>query len=64
MKNQKITLQVPKNLLNEAMKATGEGITQTIKKGLEILAAHQAYEELRKYRGKVKFSYNYKALRD
>ncbi len=64
MKPQKITLQVPKPLLQKAMAATGQGITQTIKKGLEIVAAQRAYEELRKYRGKIKFSVDFKKLRE
>ena len=64
MKKKKITLEVPKTLLNKAMKATGEGITLTVKKALEAIIRNQAYEDLRKLRGKVKFSYNYKALRN
>jgi len=59
----KITIQIPDDLLKRAMKSTGEGITPTIRRGLELLAASQAYEELRKFRGKYKFSINLKELR-
>ncbi|KAB2838555.1 hypothetical protein F9K50_09060 [bacterium] len=59
----KITIQIPDDLLQRAMKSTGQGITPTIRRGLELLAASQAYEELRKLRGKYKFSIDIKELR-
>ncbi len=59
----KITIQIPEDLLKNAMKFTREGITPTIRRGLELLAASQAYEELRKWRGKVKFSLSLDELR-
>lgn len=59
----KITLQVPEELLNKAQKATGKGITATIKEGLALVAARQSFENLKKWRGKVKFSKSMKELK-
>jgi hypothetical protein len=61
--NQKITLEIPQDLLRKAQKSTGEGVTATVRRGLELLAASTAYEELRKLRGRVKFSIKLKELR-
>ncbi|HEX5235253.1 MAG TPA: hypothetical protein VFW25_07990 [Silvibacterium sp.] len=52
----KITVEVPAELLNKAQKASGAGITQTIRTGLELVAAGRAYERLLGLRGKVQFS--------
>ena len=62
--NRKITLELPEDLLLKAQKSTGEGITATVRRGLELLAASTAYTELRKLRGKVKFSVKLKELRN
>ncbi len=52
----KITVEVPPELLEKAQQATGEGITQTVRTGLELVAASQTYARLRQLRGKVRFS--------
>jgi hypothetical protein len=52
----KITVEVPEELLEKAQKAIGAGITQTVRTGLTLVAASQTYAELRKLRGKVRFS--------
>jgi hypothetical protein len=52
----KITIEVPPDLLDKAQKATGAGITQTVRTGLQLVAASQAYAQLRQLRGKVPFS--------
>lgn len=52
----KITVEVPEALLEKAQHATGAGITQTVRTGLQLLAASQAYGRLRQLRGKVRFS--------
>jgi hypothetical protein len=52
----KITIEVPPDLLDLAQKATGTGITQTVRTGLQLVAASQAYAQLRQLRGKVPFS--------
>ena len=60
---QKITAHISVNLLHEAQSVTGKGITETLKIALTHLARANAYEELRKMRGKVKFSINLENLR-
>lgn len=60
----KITVEVPGELLKKAQKATGLGITPTIRQGLQLLAATQAYEKLRQLKGKVKFSVYPDSLRE
>jgi hypothetical protein len=52
----KITVEIPKDLLHKAQQASGTGITQTIRTGLQLLAASKAYDNLRQLRGKVRFS--------
>jgi hypothetical protein len=60
---QKITAHIPTHLLHDAQEITGKGITETIKAGLEQLTRMQTYENLRHWRGKVKFSINLSELR-
>ncbi|MBS1839739.1 MAG: hypothetical protein JSS69_06395 [Acidobacteria bacterium] len=52
----KITVQLPRELLEKAQKASGSGVTQTIREGLQLVAASRTYAQLRSLRGKVKFS--------
>jgi hypothetical protein len=55
-KARKVTIEVPPDLLEKARRASGTGITQTIRTGLELVAASQTYAQLRQLRGKVRFS--------
>ena len=52
----KITVEIPPDLLAKAQRATGSGITQTVRTGLQLVAASEAYARLRQLRGKVRFS--------
>lgn len=52
----KITVEIPADLLDKAQRASGTGITQTVRTGLQILAASETYAKLRELRGKVNFS--------
>jgi hypothetical protein len=52
----KITIEIPAELLEKAQEASGTGITQTVRAGLQLVAASQAYARLRQLRGKVRFS--------
>jgi hypothetical protein len=52
----KITVEVPLDLLDKAQKSSGTGITQTVRTGLQLVAASQTYARLRQLRGKVRFS--------
>jgi hypothetical protein len=52
----KITVEIPHQLLEKAQKASGTGITQTVRTGLQLVAASRTYARLRQLRGKVRFS--------
>jgi hypothetical protein len=52
----KITVEVPEDLLEKAQRASGAGITQTVRTGLQLVAASHAYARLRELRGRVRFS--------
>jgi hypothetical protein len=52
----KITIEVPAELLERAQRASGSGITQTVRTGLQLVAASQAYARLRQLRGRVRFA--------
>ena len=60
---QKITVHVQKDLLRRAQRASKAGISDTVRKGLELLSAKEAYAELRKMRGKLKISVDLDELR-
>lgn len=52
----KITVEVPLDLLERAQQASGAGITQTVRTGLQLVAASRTYARLRKFRGKIRFA--------
>lgn len=52
----KITVEVPTDLLERAQRASGTGVTQTVRTGLSLVAASQAYARLRQWRGRVHFT--------
>lgn len=62
--DRKITVHVPADLLEQAKEATGQGVTATIRRGLELVAAARAYEQVRRLRGKVRFSVDLATLRE
>ena len=59
----KITIEIPEDLLEKAQEATGLGITQTVRTGLQLVAASQAYDRLLELRGKFKFSLTWEELK-
>ena len=59
----KITVQVPEADLQSAQAYTGEGVTDTVRAGLRTLANIRAQNELRKLRGKVKFSMTWQEMK-
>ena len=59
----KITDEVPEELLEKAQEASGEGITQTVRAGLQ-LAASRTYTHLLQLRGRVRFSRTAADLKD
>lgn len=62
-KMRKLTVLVPDDLVRRATRASKQGITPTVRRGLQIVAAQEAYERLRKLRGKVKFGLSWQELR-
>jgi hypothetical protein len=60
----KITVEIPPELLKKAQLASGTGITQTVRTGLQLVAASQTYGRLRALRGKVRFKLALADLRD
>ena len=60
----KITVHVPDDLLDRAQKATGEGITETIRQGLRLVAAGETFRRVSRLRGSVKFSLDLDRLRE
>jgi hypothetical protein len=59
----KLTILVPKDLLRRAQRATKAGATPTVRKGLELLAAHDVYDRLLALEGKVKFGLTWQEMR-
>jgi hypothetical protein len=64
MKNeQKVTVMLPKGLVQKAMKASGEGLTPTLRRGLELVAAKEAYRGLLKLKGKFDLGLDYEQVK-
>ncbi|HUF48871.1 MAG TPA: hypothetical protein VMM93_13725 [Vicinamibacterales bacterium] len=57
-------MELPAALLKRARASTGEGITGTIRRGLEMVAAARAQEQSLALRGKVRFSIDLDRLRE
>ena len=49
----RITANLPGDLLDDAMKVTGKGITDTLVEGLKLVRRTRAYEKAMSLRGKV-----------
>lgn len=60
---QKITVEVPAELLARARAATGENVTATVREGLRLVAAGEAFRGLRARRGRVRSWPGLEALR-
>lgn len=59
----KLTILVPEDLLRRAQRATKTGVTPTVRRGLEVLAARDVYDRLLALQGKVKFGMTWQELR-
>jgi hypothetical protein len=60
----KVTVELPVDLLRRAQKSSGEGVTATIRRGLELIAAGRAYRDLRRLKGRVSLSIDLAKLRE
>ena len=60
----KVTVHLPEDLLDRAQKASGQGITETVRQGLRLVAAGDTFRRVAKLRGNVRFSVNLTRLRE
>ncbi len=60
----KVTVNLPEQLLLKAQDMTGKNITQTIAQGLELLAASDTFNQVKKLKGKIRFSTKLSELRE
>jgi hypothetical protein len=49
----RITANLPGDLLDDAMKVTGKGITDTLVQGLRLVRRARAYDKAKALRGKI-----------
>ncbi|MCX6592516.1 MAG: hypothetical protein NTV70_21060 [Acidobacteria bacterium] len=59
----KVTALLPADLLDRAMELTGEGVTPTLRQGLEMMSRHLASQRLLGLRGKLKLAIDVDELR-
>lgn len=52
----KITVEVPQDVLEKARQAGGLGITQTVRSGLQLVAASLTYARILHLQGKIRFT--------
>jgi hypothetical protein len=52
----KITVEVPQDLLEKAQQASGTGVTQTVRAGLQLVAASRTHARVLRLRGKIRFT--------
>ena len=52
-KVKRITANLPEDLLNEASKVTGKGITETLIEGLRLIRRSAAFEKAQRLKGKL-----------
>ena len=59
----KVTVRLPADLIERALEATAEGLTPTVRKGLELVAAKDSYRALLKLKGKLDLKLNLEEAR-
>jgi len=59
----KVTVMLPEDLVQKAMKASGEGLTPTLRRGLQLVAAKEAYRGLLKLKGKFDLGLDYEQVK-
>lgn len=63
-KARRITANLPKDLLDDAMKVTAKGITETLLEGLRLVRRKSAYEAAMALRGKIKLDIDLEESRE
>lgn len=64
MPERKITVHIPEDLLERAQQSSGQGITETVRQGLRLVAAGDTFRRVAKLRGTVRFSVDLARLRE
>lgn len=60
----RITANLPEDLLNEATRVTGKGITETIVAGLELVRRSRAHAKAAALRGKLQLDVDLESARE
>ena len=60
----KITVHVPADLLKSAQQSSGQGVTETVRQGLRLVAAGETFRRVAALRGSVQFSVDLRKLRE
>lgn len=60
----RVTANLPEGLLDDAMKVTRKGITETLVEGLRLVRRSREYERAMALRGKVKLDVDLEAARE
>jgi hypothetical protein len=60
---QKVTIHLPRSLLQDALNETGLGITETVKAGLEQIRLRRVYKNILDLRGKIDLQLDLDELR-
>jgi Arc/MetJ-type ribon-helix-helix transcriptional regulator len=60
----KVTVELPAELLERAQSATKAGVTETLRAGLRLVAASEAYATLRRMRGTLPPGPSWQELKD
>jgi len=63
-RTRRVTANLPVDLLDEAMEATGEGITETLARGLALVRGTRAYPKAMALKGKLKLEIDMDASRE
>ena len=61
---QRITANLPEDLLREAMQVTGAGITETLATGLRLVRRSRAYERAMRLKGKIRLEIDLETSRE
>lgn len=59
----KVTMNLPVQVIEQAMQATGASLTETTRLALEELARRKAVQDLLDLQGKIKFSMSWQELK-
>jgi hypothetical protein len=64
MSIRRITANLPEDLLEEAMEATGAGITETLTEGLELVRRTRAYRKAMRLKGSLNLDVDLRGSRE